>query len=63
MPSAVVAPGTFVVIACAQVRPARGTSIPDLIAYLTNESQLDDRTIHLLFSTNCWEKRFALFTL
>jgi dTMP kinase len=26
-------------------------------AYLANESQLDDRTIHLLFSANRWEKR------
>ncbi|TQD98103.1 hypothetical protein C1H46_016225 [Malus baccata] len=26
-------------------------------SYLSNESQLDDHTIHLLFSANRWEKR------
>jgi dTMP kinase len=44
--------------------PDRGTSVGQMIsAYLANESQLDDRTIHLLFSANRWEKRFALFTI
>ncbi|KAM0832314.1 hypothetical protein ACQ4PT_064993 [Festuca glaucescens] len=28
-----------------------------MYAYLANESQLDDRTIRLLFSANRWEKR------
>uniref|UniRef100_K3ZA07 dTMP kinase n=1 Tax=Setaria italica TaxID=4555 RepID=K3ZA07_SETIT len=38
--------------------PDRGTSVGQMIsAYLANESQLDDRTIHLLFSANRWEKR------
>ncbi|XP_072950270.1 thymidylate kinase isoform X2 [Typha angustifolia] len=38
--------------------PDRSTSIGQLIsAYLANESQLDDKAIHLLFSANRWEKR------
>ncbi|BAT02849.1 thymidylate kinase isoform X1 [Oryza sativa Japonica Group] len=38
--------------------PDRGTSVGQMIsAYLANESELDDRTIHLLFSANRWEKR------
>jgi dTMP kinase len=44
--------------------PDRGTSVGQMIsAYLANESQLDDRTVHLLFSANRWEKRYALFTM
>jgi dTMP kinase len=44
--------------------PDRGTSVGQMIsAYLANESQLDDRTIHLLFSANRWEKRCALLTM
>lgn len=39
--------------------PDRTTCVGQMIsAYLANESQLDDRTIHLLFSANRWEKRF-----
>ncbi|KAF8668899.1 hypothetical protein HU200_052103 [Digitaria exilis] len=38
--------------------PDRGTSVGQMISgYLANESQLDDRTVHLLFSANRWEKR------
>jgi len=38
--------------------PDRATSVGQMIsAYLANESQFDDRTIHLLFSANRWEKR------
>ncbi|XP_039031878.1 thymidylate kinase-like isoform X2 [Hibiscus syriacus] len=38
--------------------PDRTTSVGKMIsAYLSNESQLDDHTIHLLFSANRWEKR------
>ncbi|CAN0879725.1 Thymidylate kinase [Linum grandiflorum] len=38
--------------------PDRTTSVGQMIsAYLSNESQLDDHTIHLLFSANRWEKR------
>ncbi|XP_021296490.1 thymidylate kinase isoform X1 [Herrania umbratica] len=38
--------------------PDRTTSVGQMIsAYLTNNSQLDDHTIHLLFSANRWEKR------
>ncbi|KAL0735177.1 hypothetical protein Bca4012_011387 [Brassica carinata] len=38
--------------------PDRETSVGQMIsAYLSNKSQLDDRTIHLLFSANRWEKR------
>ncbi|KAK9665453.1 hypothetical protein RND81_14G112800 [Saponaria officinalis] len=38
--------------------PNRDTSVGMMIsAYLSNQSQLDDRTIHLLFSANRWEKR------
>ncbi|XP_066400475.1 thymidylate kinase-like [Miscanthus floridulus] len=38
--------------------PDRATSVGQMIsAYLANESQLDDKTIHLLFSANRWEKR------
>ncbi|KAJ0980459.1 hypothetical protein J5N97_008714 [Dioscorea zingiberensis] len=38
--------------------PDRSTSVGQMIsAYLANETQLDDRTIHLLFSANRWEKR------
>lgn len=38
--------------------PDRTTSVGQMISsYLSNESQLDDRTIHLLFSANRWEKK------
>lgn len=38
--------------------PDRETSVGQMIsAYLSNHSQLDDHTIHLLFSANRWEKR------
>ncbi|CAI8593126.1 unnamed protein product [Vicia faba] len=38
--------------------PDRTTDVGQMIsAYLTNASQLDDHTIHLLFSANRWEKR------
>ncbi|KAJ6314801.1 hypothetical protein OIU78_018310, partial [Salix suchowensis] len=37
--------------------PDRNTSVGQMIsAYLSNKSHLDDRTIHLLFSANRWEK-------
>lgn len=43
--------------------PDRTTSVGQMIsAYLTNKSQLDDRTIHLLFSANRWEKRSMMET-
>ncbi|KAL1813345.1 hypothetical protein ACET3Z_023410 [Daucus carota] len=38
--------------------PDRNTVIGQMISsYLNSDSQLDDRTIHLLFSANRWEKR------
>lgn len=38
--------------------PDRTTIVGQMISsYLSNESQLDDHTIHLLFSANRWEKR------
>lgn len=38
--------------------PDRTTSVGQMIsAYLSNKSQLDDHTIHLLFSANRWEKK------
>eukprot|EP00262_Sarcandra_glabra_P006543 TRINITY_DN1887_c0_g1_i5.p1 TRINITY_DN1887_c0_g1~~TRINITY_DN1887_c0_g1_i5.p1 ORF type:complete len:231 (-),score=20.86 TRINITY_DN1887_c0_g1_i5:359-1051(-) len=38
--------------------PDRTTCVGEMISsYLANKSQLDDRTIHLLFSANRWEKR------
>ncbi|XP_021900716.1 thymidylate kinase isoform X2 [Carica papaya] len=38
--------------------PDRNTSVGQMIStYLSNKSQLDDHTIHLLFSANRWEKR------
>ncbi|XP_021864094.1 thymidylate kinase [Spinacia oleracea] len=38
--------------------PDRNTAVGQMIsAYLSNESNLDDHTIHLLFSANRWEKR------
>ncbi|KAL3526155.1 hypothetical protein ACH5RR_014527 [Cinchona calisaya] len=38
--------------------PDRNTGVGQMIsAYLSNQSQLDDRAIHLLFSANRWEKR------
>lgn len=41
--------------------PDRDTGVGKMISsYLANESQLDDRAIHLLFSANRWEKRFAI---
>jgi len=44
--------------------PDRTTNVGQMIsAYLTNASQLDDHTIHLLFSANRWEKRFVLLFL
>ncbi|MED6143541.1 dTMP kinase [Stylosanthes scabra] len=43
--------------------PARNTDVGKMIsAYLTNTSQLDDHTIHLLFSANRWEKRSLMET-
>ncbi|MED6134775.1 dTMP kinase [Stylosanthes scabra] len=43
--------------------PDRNTDVGKLIsAYLTNTSQLDDHTIHLLFSANRWEKRSLMET-
>lgn len=40
--------------------PDRSTSVGQMIStYLANESELDDRTIHLLFSANRWEKRLV----
>lgn len=42
--------------------PDRTTSIGQMISsYLSNESQLDDYTTHLLFSANRWEKRYVIF--
>ena len=32
-------------------------------AYLSNKEDLDDRTIHFLFSANRWEKRFQKTTM
>ncbi|CAO2812792.1 unnamed protein product [Amaranthus hypochondriacus] len=38
--------------------PDRNTAVGKMIsAYLSNQSHLDDHTIHLLFSANRWEKR------
>ncbi|KAL8247165.1 hypothetical protein R6Q59_008381 [Mikania micrantha] len=38
--------------------PDRDTAVGKMISsYLSNQSQLDDHTIHLLFSANRWEKR------
>ncbi|KAI4366915.1 hypothetical protein MLD38_022716 [Melastoma candidum] len=38
--------------------PDRTTSVGQMISsYLSNESQLDDHTVHLLFSANRWQKR------
>ncbi|XP_031253495.1 thymidylate kinase-like isoform X1 [Pistacia vera] len=43
--------------------PDRTTSVGQMIsAYLLNQSQLDDHTIHLLFSANRWEKRSMMET-
>lgn len=40
--------------------PDRNTGVGKMISsYLNNQSQLDDRAIHLLFSANRWEKRFV----
>lgn len=42
--------------------PDRTTSVGQMISsYLSNESQLDDHTIHLLFSANRWEKRYSFY--
>ena len=44
--------------------PDRTTSVGKMISsYLSNESQLDDHTIHLLFSANRWERLVVLFFL
>ncbi|GAV85765.1 Thymidylate_kin domain-containing protein [Cephalotus follicularis] len=38
--------------------PDRSTGVGKIISsYLSNNSQLDDHTIHMLFSANRWEKR------
>ncbi|XP_051153018.1 thymidylate kinase isoform X2 [Andrographis paniculata] len=38
--------------------PDRNTGVGQMISsYLTNQTHLDDHTIHLLFSANRWEKR------
>ncbi|KAK7272535.1 hypothetical protein RJT34_29191 [Clitoria ternatea] len=43
--------------------PDRTTSVGQMISsYLTNTSELDDHTIHLLFSANRWEKRSLMET-
>ncbi|XVF20675.1 hypothetical protein REPUB_Repub12eG0022300 [Reevesia pubescens] len=43
--------------------PDRTTSVGQMISsYLSNKSQLDDHTIHLLFSANRWEKRSMMET-
>ncbi|KAJ7981740.1 Thymidylate kinase [Quillaja saponaria] len=43
--------------------PDRSTSVGQMISsYLSNTSQLDDHTIHLLFSANRWEKRSLMET-
>lgn len=43
--------------------PDRSTSVGQMISsYLSNKSQLDDHTIHLLFSANRWEKRSLMET-
>lgn len=40
--------------------PDRNTGVGQMISsYLANDSHLDDRAIHLLFSANRWEKRLA----
>lgn len=42
--------------------PDRKTCVGEMISsYLSNKSQLDAQTVHLLFSANRWEKRFAIF--
>ncbi|KAG7973478.1 hypothetical protein I3843_07G230100 [Carya illinoinensis] len=41
--------------------PDRSTDVGQMISsYLTNKSQLDDHTVHILFSANRWEKRFVM---
>ncbi|MQM04399.1 hypothetical protein Taro_037201, partial [Colocasia esculenta] len=43
--------------------PDRTTSVGGMISsYLSNTSQLDDRTIHLLFCANHWEKSSLMET-
>ncbi|GAV64355.1 Thymidylate_kin domain-containing protein [Cephalotus follicularis] len=43
--------------------PDRSTSVGKMInEYLSDKSQLDDHTIHLLFSANRWEKRSLMET-
>ncbi|XP_015901678.1 thymidylate kinase isoform X2 [Ziziphus jujuba] len=43
--------------------PDRSTSVGQMISsYLSNQSQLDDHTVHLLFSANRWEKRSLMET-
>lgn len=38
--------------------PDRNTAVGQMISsYLSNQSNLDDHTIHLLFSANPWEKK------
>lgn len=38
--------------------PDRNTNVGQMISsYLSNQTQLDDQTIHLLYSANRWEKR------
>jgi dTMP kinase len=43
--------------------PDRNTNVGQMISsYLSNKSQLDDHTIHLLFSANRWENRSLMET-
>ncbi|KAF5456883.1 hypothetical protein F2P56_026313 [Juglans regia] len=43
--------------------PDRSTDVGQMISsYLTNKSQLDDHTVHILFSANRWEKRSLMET-
>ncbi len=42
----------------------KDTNVWQMISsYLKNKSHMDDHTIHLLFSANCWEKRFVMLFL
>lgn len=44
--------------------PDRNTGVGKMIcSYLSKETQLDDRTVHLLFSANRWEKSFFLLCI
>ncbi len=53
-----------IIIPSSFFRIDRETAIGSIInKYLTKEIELDDRSVHLLFSANRWERRYVRFLI